>query len=158
MTPVQRRKLAAEKRKAAAAAERARKKLERDAKAAVDKAAKEADKIAREEAKQRHNMMTESQGAYSKLFVAHSKLVADCHVVPIDKQSSDHYTNGVAKISEGETIIEACQDAMKEKIPIPHDDVKAYLQSLRSVTANLLKLTTKRPRICIRPFRMGFAT
>ena len=143
---MQRRKLAAEKRKAAAAAERARKKLERDAKAAVDKAAKEADKIAREEAKQRHNMMTESQGAYSKLFVAHSKLVADCHVVPIEKQSSDGYKKAVEKISEGEAIIGVCLDAMKEKTEIPHDDVKAYLQSLRSVTSALLKLATKKPR------------
>ena len=142
----EKRKADAEKRRAALVARKAAERLEKETKAAAAKAAKEAEKQAREEAQEKHKSVMNSQAAYNRMFAVHAKLVADCHVVPIEKQSGADFATAMAKVSEGEGIIGDCLDAMKEKNPIPHDEVKAYIQSLKPVTSALAKLLPKRQR------------
>ena len=142
----EKRRADAEKRRADAVARKEAERLEKETKAAAAKAAKEAEQQAREEAKEKHKLAMSSQAAYTRMFAAHAKLVADCHVVPIEKQSGADFATAMAKVSEGEGIISDCLDAMKEKNPIPHDEVKAYIQSLKPVTSALAKLLPKRQR------------
>jgi hypothetical protein len=146
LSVVEKRKAEAAKRKAAVAATKEQERLEKVAKAAAEKAAKEAEKNALIEAKEKQKIAMDAQATYSKLFAAHAKLMTDCHVVPMEKQSSTDYDTAMEKLAEGECIILECLDALKEKSEMPHEEVKVYIQSLRSVTSALAKLMPKKTR------------
>ena len=146
VSAVEQRKAAAEKRKADAAAKKEAQRLEKAAKAAAEKAKKEAARIAGAEAMEKHKEKLESQASYNKLFAAHAKLVADCGVVPLEKQASPDFATAQEKAEEGDALIGDCLDAMKEKTAFPKDLVKAYMQSLKPVISALSKLLPKKAK------------
>ena len=45
---------------------------------------------------------------------------------------------------EGEELMTACLDAMKDKTAAPADDVKAYVASLKAVMTTIKKLKPKK--------------
>ena len=146
VSAVEQRKAAAEKRKADAAAKKEAQRLEKAAQAAAAKAKKEAARIAGAEAMEKHKEKLESQASYNKLFAAHAKLVADCGVVPLEKQASPDFATAQEKAEEGDALIGDCLDAMKEKTAFPKDLVKAYMQSLKPVISALSKLLPKKAK------------
>ena len=143
---MEQRKAAAEKRKADAAAKKEAERLEKATKAAAEKAKKEAARIASAEAMEKHKEKLESQASYNKLIAAHAKLVADCGVVPLEKQASPDFATAQEKAEEGDALIGDCLDAMKEKTAFPKDLVKAYMQSLKPVISALSKLLPKKAK------------
>ena len=146
VSAVEQRKAAAEKRKADAAAKKEAQRLEKAAQASAAKAKKEAARIAGAEAMEKHKEKLESQASYNKLFGAHAKLVADCGVVPLEKQASPDFATAQEKAEEGDALIGDCLDAMKEKTAFPKDFVKAYMQSLKPVISALSKLLPKKAK------------
>ena len=82
----------------------------------------------------------EAQTSYSSLLTALVKLQNDVAAVPREKRASEEHENAVAKVKEGEELVELCLDAMKEKAAFPVDEVKAYISSIKSVTLAINKL------------------
>jgi biotin carboxyl carrier protein len=141
------RREACEKRKADAAARREVARAENAKIAAAAKEAKEAEKQAAAEAKEKTKAKAASQAQYNAVWNAHQGLVAAVEKVPSDEFGSDAYLKATEKVEEGETLIEQCLDALKLKISVPSDPIKAYIQSLKHILSEAQKLGGKKRQL-----------
>jgi hypothetical protein len=138
------RREACEKRKAEAAARKEEAQAEKAKIAAAAKEAKEVEKLAAAEAKEKTKAKAASQAQYNFLWNAHQGLVAAVEKVPSDDFGSEAYLKATEKVEEGEALIEQSLDALKLKISVPSDPIKAYIQSLKHILSEAQKLGKKR--------------
>jgi hypothetical protein len=137
---IEQRKAAMEARKAEALAKKEQEKAEKAKMAADAKAAKDAEKLATAQAKERTKAKIASQAAYNALFNAHQGLVSAVEKLSTDSAHADAHSNGAGKVEEGESLIEQSLDALKLKIDVPIDQIKAYIQSLKPIISEYQKI------------------
>ena len=141
MSLVDQRREALEKRKAEASAKKEEALAEKAKIAAAAKEAKEAEKFAAAQAKEKSKAKVASQAQYNALWNAHQGLVNAVEKVSTDNFHTDAYLKATEKVEEGEALIEQSLDALKLKISVPSDPIKAYIQSLKHILSEAQKLS-----------------
>ena len=140
----ERRREALEKRKAEAQAKKEEALAEKAKIVAAAKEAKEAEKHAAAEAKEKTKAKAASQAQYNFLWNAHQGFVDAVDKTSLDKFHTAAYEKATEEVAEGEALIEQSLDALKLKISVPSDPIKAYIQSLKHILSEAQKLGKKR--------------
>ena len=140
------RRAALEKRKEEAQAKKEEALEEKAKSAALAKEAKEAEKHAAAEAKEKSKAKAASQAQYNALWNAQQGLVNAVDKISSDNFHTDAYIKATEKVEEGEALIEQSLDALKLKINVPIDPIKAYIQSLKQILSEAHKLFGQKRR------------
>ncbi len=111
-----------------------------------DKADVAAAKAAAEDAKKAHKEKVAAQTTYMALFRAHSQLVSDMAMVPLDKQTDESFEDGKVKTAEGDALIRLCWEAMHRRENYDIDEVKTLTTSMKKATTLLQKLSPKKKK------------
>ena len=66
--------------------------------------------------------------------------------VQVSKHDDEAFEKGKEAEKQGDALIDQCLDAMKAKDPLPADDVKEFVNSLKAVMKSLNELAKKPKR------------